>query len=168
MTHRRRGGRTIALISAVGLLLTGCSSFATSKSIDPCEVLTASELSSFGDYGDPSKVRRNKQRSECTWYEQVVEPFENTLRPQLNITVRHKSRFTPAKPEEGERAGRTASGRQFKEWNSDVSCSVRLPVYEKQSKRKRATITIAVAKPNPRDNCGVARKMADLVAPRLL
>ena len=167
MTNRRRGGRTIALISAIGILITGCSLFATSRDINPCEVLTDSELASFGDYGDKTRDSLGKNTARCKWFNFTMEPNQTTLKPQLNITVTHKTRFRPADPEEGQRPGKTASGRSFKEWESDTTCTVRMPVFKKPSRKKTGTIDIAVSMPNPKDNCRTAREMADLVDPRL-
>lgn len=168
MTHRRRGGRTIALISAVGILMSGCSFFATSKSVNPCTVLTESELASFGDYRDQQRSRVGKRSTRCHWLNHTTEPYQTTLKPQLNITVNHKVRYRPADPDQGQRAGRTASGRSFKESEDDRTCTVTMPVFKEPSRKKQTgTIDITVAMPNPTQNCPTARKMADLVAPKL-
>lgn len=167
MTNRRRSVRTLASISAVGLLVTGCSFFSSSRDIDPCELLSPSELSSFGDYGEPTRKSRGN-KTKCTWYNSTTEPLKTTVKPQLNIQIAHKVRFsTVLSRAEGERQGTTAAGRPFTERELDNSCTVTMPVYKEPSRKQTGIVDVAVTMPDPEDNCPTAREIADLVAPKL-
>jgi hypothetical protein len=166
LTNRWRGGRTIALISVVGVLLTGCSFFNSSRDIDPCSLVTDSELSAYGDYGEPERRDRGNQRI-CTWYNSTTQPLRTTVTPQLNIYVNHKQRYYTAGQNDVETG--YAAGRRYKVRTTDSTCTVTMPVFKNTvgSKKKKGTVDIAVTMPDPKDNCPTARKIAEIVSPRL-
>ncbi len=150
------------------MLVAGCSLFGSTRDVDPCELLDPSELSSFGDYGEP-KRKSEGNRTKCTWYDSTTEPLRTTVKPQLNIQVAHKVRFSTvlSRAEEGGRQGTAAEGRPFTERELDNSCTVTMPVFKESSTKQAGVVDVIVTMPEPEDNCPTARRMADLIAPKL-
>lgn len=133
----------------------------------PCDVLTEAELRSFGDYGDSETGIGGKNVKRCKWFNHTTEPNQTTVKPQLNIAIHHRSRFNLENLEQGERTGTTATGRPFKEMQYDNYCDLAMPVFEKPSRKQTGVLRISLFTPDPKDSCPTARKMADVVAPKL-
>ncbi|EIE97173.1 hypothetical protein SacglDRAFT_00210 [Saccharomonospora glauca K62] len=148
------------MVLASGMLITGCSLFQSSRSIEPCDLLSSSELSSFGNYGSPERTSRSNYK-ECTWRNSTTEPFLNTVMPQVGVRVSPDTRF------QSQVTGQTADGRPLKERQTDATCTVTLSVFKKPTRKKKGIVEISVAMPDPKDNCVTAHKLADIVSPKL-
>lgn len=162
MKSSSRLGGVVVLVLAVGTLLAGCSMSRSTRGIEPCDLLTESELSGLGDFGEPSRQPRSRTTA-CTWHS-LDSGSDVTVRPQVNIEVRHNTRFPKNAESESPdlRVGKTqTTGRRFVEEQLDNSCLITLYY------NRKGSVNVSATSPDPKGHCAMAHRVAETIDPKL-